>query len=131
VRIGFTRVGRWMDLADWTRQDRPIRSVARRSMSDLAEVVLDGGGVTVVDVRQENEWAAGHLPGAVHALPAAMATLAEELDRTAPVAVHCATGHRSAIAASLLLRAGITDVWHVTDGVDAWQRLGHPLVTAA
>jgi hydroxyacylglutathione hydrolase len=131
VRIGFTRVGRWMDLADWTRQDRPVRGVARRTMSDLAEIVLDGGAVTVVDVRQENEWAAGHLPGAVHALPPAMATLAEELDRAAPVAVHCATGHRSAIAASLLLRAGVTDVWHVTDGVDAWEQLGHPLVTAA
>jgi hydroxyacylglutathione hydrolase len=130
VRIGFTRVGRWMDLADWTTQDRPVRSVARRSMSDLAEIVLDGGAVTVVDVRQENEWAAGHLPGAVHALPPAMAILAEDLDRTAPVAVHCATGHRSAVAASLLLRSGITDVWHVTDGVDAWQRLGHPMVTA-
>ena len=46
------------------------------------------------------------------------------------VAVHCATGYRSALGASVLLREGIGDVWHVTDGVDAWSALGHPLVTA-
>jgi rhodanese-related sulfurtransferase len=60
-----------------------------------------------------------------------MPALAGDLDREAPVAVHCASGHRSAVAVSLLLRAGITDIWHVTEGVEAWQKLGHPLVTPA
>jgi hydroxyacylglutathione hydrolase len=131
VRIGFTHVGRWLDFGDWTEERRPVRSVVRRTMSDLAECVLDGGAVTVVDVRPEHEWAGGHLPGAVHAPPAAMPALAGDLDREAPVAVHCASGHRSAVAVSLLLRAGITDIWHVTEGVEAWQKLGHPLVTPA
>jgi len=129
VRIGFTRVGRWLDFGDWTAQDRPVRSVVRRTMSDLAELVLDGGLVTVVDVRQEHEWAGGHLPGAVHALPPAMADLAKQLNPEAPVAVHCESGHRSAVAVSLLLRAGVSDIWHVTDGVGGWQELGNPLVT--
>jgi hydroxyacylglutathione hydrolase len=131
VRIGFTHVGRWLDFGDWIDERRPVRSVVRRTMNDLAECVLDGGAVTVVDVRQEYEWAGGHLPGAVHALPAAMPALARDVDREAPVAVHCATGHRSAVAVSLLLRAGITDIWHLTDGVEAWQELGHPVVTPA
>ena len=100
-------------------------------MPDLAESLLDGDAVTVVDVRQEREWAAGHIPGAIHALPDTMPALAATLDSSTPVAVHCVSGHRSSVAVSLLLQAGVTDIWHVTDGPDAWQRLGHPLVHPA
>ncbi|MDQ2960453.1 MAG: rhodanese-like domain-containing protein, partial [Candidatus Dormibacteraeota bacterium] len=131
LRIGFTSVGRWMAFDDWRAQRRPARCVERHTMADLAERILDGDTITVVDVRQEREWAGGHLPGAEHALPDAITALAPTLDRDAPVAVHCASGHRSALAASLLLRAGVDNVWHLTDGVEAWQELGYPLVTPA
>ena len=131
IRIGFTDVGRWLDLTEWVADSRTVRSVHRRQMADLAESLLSGEVVTVVDVRQEREWAAGHIPGAVHALPDAMPALAATLDTSAPVAVHCASGHRSSVAVSLLLQTGITDIWHITDGPDAWQQLGYPLVRAA
>lgn len=129
VRIGFSGVGRWMPFAGWPATGRPVRSVRRGSMADLAEQILDGAHLSVVDVRQEREWAAGHLPGAVHALPSEMGAIAGELDRDAPVAVHCETGHRSAVAVSLLLLAGVTGVWHIADGTEEWKQLGHPLVT--
>ena len=45
--------------------------------------------------------------------------------------MHCATGYRAALGVSILLQHGINDVLHVTDGVDAWSALGHPLVTSA
>jgi hydroxyacylglutathione hydrolase len=128
LRIGFTRVGQWMSFDDWLAARRMARGVERHTMADLAERVLDGGSITVVDVRQEREWVAGHLPGAVHALPDAMQTLATTVDVDAPVAVHCASGHRSVVAVSLLLRAGVADVWHLSEGVEAWRALGHPLV---
>ena len=131
IRIGFTDVGRWLDLSDWVAETRAVRSLRSGRMADLAESLLDGEAVTVVDVRQEREWAAGHIPGAVHALPDAMLALAATVDTNAPVAVHCASGHRSSVAVSLLLQAGITDIWHIIDGPDAWQELGHPLVSAA
>ena len=129
VRIGFTHIGRWLDFADWEDGARPVVALARHTMSDVADRILDGHSLTLIDVRQEHEWAEGHLPGAVHALPPAMPRLAAELDRDAPVAVHCASGHRSAVAVSLLLQTGVKDIWHVTEGVDAWEELGHPLVT--
>ena len=110
---------------------RQTRSVRRCTMADLAERILDGGHLTVIDVRQDNEWAAGHLPGAVHALAPDLPALVATLDREAPVAVHCATGYRAALGVSMLLRDGVDDVWHVSDGVDAWEALGHPLVTSA
>ena len=72
----------------------------------------------VVDVRQRDEWAAGHLPGAVH-VPV------QDVERTAPslpsgeLWVHCKSGYRAGIAASLLHRLG-RDVVHVDD---SWDRL--------
>lgn len=131
VRIGFREPSGWLDPHDWTDEGRDTRSVTQCTMGDLAERILDGDHLTVIDVRQENEWAAGHVPGAVHALAPDLAGIVASLDHQAPVAVHCATGFRAALGVSILLRDGVEDVWHVSDGVDAWSALGHPLVTSA
>lgn len=131
VRIGFEAPRGWLDPQDWVDEGHHTRSVTRCTMGDLAERILDGEHLTVIDVRQDNEWAAGHVPGAVHALAPELPGIAATLDRQAPVAVHCATGFRAALGVSMLLRSGVDDVRHVTDGVDAWSALGHPLVTSA
>jgi hydroxyacylglutathione hydrolase len=128
-RIGFDRVGGWLPLTQWVSEDRPLTAVRRWTMADLAEQMLGGQRITVVDTRQEREWAAGHLPGAIHAMPGHMPQLAASLDREARAAVHCASGYRSAVAVSLLLREGVDDICHVSDSVEAWEELGHPLVT--
>ena len=131
MRIGFAAPQGWLDAREWVAEGRPTRSVTRCTMGDLAERILDGDHLTVIDVRQDDEWAAGHLPGAVHALAPDLPGVVAVLDREAPVAVHCATGYRAALGVSMLLRDGLDDVWHVSDGVDAWTALGHPLVTSA
>ena len=131
IRIGFGEPVGWLDPQDWIEEGRDTRSVTRCTMGDLAERILDGDHLTVIDVRQDNEWAAGHVPGAVHALAPDLPGIVPTLDRQAPVAVHCATGFRAALGVSILLRNGVDDVWHVSDGVDAWSALGHPLVTSA
>jgi hypothetical protein len=75
--------------------------------------------------------AAGHLPGAVHALPATMPALAEHLDRDAPVGVHCATGHRSALAVSLS-SAPVSPTSGMSPTASTHREsLGHPRVAAA
>jgi hydroxyacylglutathione hydrolase len=131
VRIGFHDLRGWLDPGEWVAEGRVMRSVTRCTMADLTERILDGGDVTVIDVRQADEWAGGHLPGAVHALAPDLHALLDKLDREAPIAVHCATGYRAGLGVSLLLKHGVADVWHVTDGVDSWSALGHPLVTSA
>jgi hydroxyacylglutathione hydrolase len=130
VRIGFDENRGWLDAQDWIDDGRDTRSVTRCTMGDVAERILDGDHLTVIDVRQDDEWAAGHVPGAVHALAPDLPAMVPTLDRQAPVAVHCATGFRAALGVSILLRHGVDDVWHVSDGVDAWSALGHPLVTS-
>jgi hydroxyacylglutathione hydrolase len=131
ARIGFDDVRGWLDMQDWIQEGRATRSVTRCTMADLTRKILGGGDITVIDVRQDAEWAGGHLPGAVHALAPDLPAIADGLDREAPIAVHCATGYRSALGVSLLLRHGLADVWHVIDGVEYWTAQGHPLITSA
>lgn len=87
-----------------------------------AELAAHPNGGTVVDVRNESEWAAGHIPGAIHVPLSRLAGRIEELRRLGPLVVHCQGGARSAIAASLLRAGGIEDITDVEGGYPAWLR---------
>ena len=84
----------------------------------------------MLDVRRESEWQAGHIESAHwHALDDFPRAL-PELDRDAPIAVHCKGGYRSIIAASLLRRAGFRNVTDVLGGYDGWVAESKVTVTA-
>src|SRR5437667_12752637 len=76
-----------------------------------------------VDARDEQEWVAGHVAGAVHMYVPDVPHRAGEIPREAPVAVHCASGYRAGIAASLLEQAGLTRIIHVNGEYSDWDRL--------
>jgi rhodanese-related sulfurtransferase len=82
----------------------------------------------LVDVREDNEWAAGHAPNAVH-IPLAdlPARLGELPDTDEPVAVVCRMGGRSSRAVQWLAQQGY-DVVNVDGGMVAWERAGKRLV---
>jgi len=85
----------------------------------------------VLDVRREGEWQAGHIEDAAWWPLDNFRVASPEIDRTAPVAVHCKSGYRSMIACSLLQRAGFHNVINVTGGFDAWQQAKLPVATSA
>lgn len=104
VRIGIDRLqaAATGSPTDWTEGE--LRSYPTARFADLAQV-RHHRPVVILDVRRNHEWAQGHLVGAVH-IP-----LHELLDRFAEVPsgelwVHCRSGYRAAIAASLLAAAG-------------------------
>ena len=85
-----------------------------------------GEDVTVVDVREPDEWDAGHVPGAKH-LPRGLLEYkaADELpDKDARIVVHCALGGRGALAAKSLQEMGYTNVANMEGGVKAWRENG-------
>ncbi len=91
-----------------------IQQIERAAITQ-AEALMDDG-YTVIDLREPNEWAAGHLVGAVHHPLGTITSSLAGLPRETPVAVHCQGGTRSAIGASVLERMGFQRIVDLTDG---------------
>jgi rhodanese-related sulfurtransferase len=82
----------------------------------------------VLDVRDENEWRAGHIPDSIHVPYAELLERLGELPRDRPIAAICSGGKRSGLAASILQREGFDPVLHVAHGgVGTWKRDGRPV----
>lgn len=96
---------------------------------DQLAAALDEGA-TVVDVRESTEYAEAHVPGAVNIPMGRLTSRLDELDRTSPVHVICASGNRSAAMTEVLLAQGFEAV-DVAGGTRAWLRAGRPVVRGA
>ena len=83
-------------------------------------------GALILDVRTADEYAAGHVPGAVNVPYDQVAARLTELgdDPTRPVVVYCESGRRAGRAESVILEAGFTDVRHLEGDMQAWRASG-------
>jgi molybdopterin/thiamine biosynthesis adenylyltransferase/rhodanese-related sulfurtransferase len=89
-----------------------------------------GNGVTVVDVRESEEWDRGHIPGAKHVPRGYLESRIEgaQPDRDARIVLYCASGQRSALAAHTLKDLlGYTNVASMTGGITLWKDRGYKL----
>jgi rhodanese-related sulfurtransferase len=85
-------------------------------------------GAFVLDVREHDEWDAGHIAGAVHIPLGELGARYTELERGQPLFVICRSGNRSAYAAQALAGAG-WDARNVSDGMTGWQAAGRPMTS--
>ncbi len=117
-------------MTSWREERRPVGQMARLRAEDLPSRLAADPSLQVLDVREQGEWDAGRIPGSVHAPYHDIRGIPDGIDPARPVAVVCASGQRSSVGASLLMRAGAAEVIHVVDGgVGTCARLGQPLVT--
>jgi molybdopterin/thiamine biosynthesis adenylyltransferase/rhodanese-related sulfurtransferase len=93
-----------------------------------ARELLADSDAAVVDVRERDEWAEGHLPGAVHIPRGSLESRIEGVvpDRSQTVVVYCAGGSRSAFAAKTLEELGYGNVLSLAGGFTDWKRNGLP-----
>jgi phage shock protein E len=113
----------------------PTASAAPTSGAELGAAdfaaALKRSGTTIVDVRTPQEYAQGHLPGAVNldvSSPDFAARIAA-LDPSAPYAVYCRSGNRSGVALEAMAEQGFTAAYHLGGGIGAWQEAGGEVVT--
>jgi molybdopterin/thiamine biosynthesis adenylyltransferase/rhodanese-related sulfurtransferase len=106
-------------------------SIAEVTASDADRERADGA--VLVDVREQVEWDAGHIPGAIH-IPRSYLELNIEAavpNRATRIVTYCASGVRSAYAAATLGQLGYGDVASMAGGIQAWVREGLPTVLPA
>jgi hydroxyacylglutathione hydrolase len=97
-----------------------MRSLPQIDVESLAHRSRE---LTVLDVRREDEWQEGHIPGAIHIPLGSLNQRLAEIPRDTEIAVHCQGGTRSAIAASILERNGIPAA-NVPGGFGEWAASG-------
>ncbi|MGA3119802.1 MAG: molybdopterin-synthase adenylyltransferase MoeB [Polyangiaceae bacterium] len=105
------------------------RRVKQVSLEELKRRIEAGDRLTVVDVREKDEWRGGYIPGAV-SLPRGFLEIQAEQklpDKTAPIVAYCAGGTRSALAAATLQELGYTNVETANPGFVRWKDLGFPV----
>jgi rhodanese-related sulfurtransferase len=122
--IGLRNVGGYLHggMTSWRVEDKEVESIERIGVDGLH---ARRDEVQILDVREQSEWDEVRIPGSIHIPYHDIREIPGELDGR-PVAVICASGRRSVVAASLLQRLGRKDVIHVVEGgVGTWAQKGY------
>jgi hydroxyacylglutathione hydrolase len=112
---GFLRGG----MSAWMEASLPMKQTPQITLKALQQRLSARNGPQVLDVRTDSEWRDGHLPGALHIMGGYLMERAGEVPRDRPVVVACGSGYRSTIAASVLERAGFTNITNLAGGMKA------------
>jgi rhodanese-related sulfurtransferase len=127
AKIGYENVAGELagGMATWTAAGLPTGSVA------VTDAAGEPGG-RILDIRQDAEYRAGHVPGAMHVELGSLASVADQLADDVPTVVMCGHGERASTAASLLAARGLTHVRILAGGPEDWaESAGQPLETGA
>ena len=115
---------RFLKIVDDTR--KRIREV---SIDDVKARLDRAESFVLVDVREESEYAADHLPGAIHLGKGIIERDIEERvpELDTPLVLYCGGGYRSALAADNLQKMGYTNVLSMDGGIRGWREKHFPL----
>jgi hydroxyacylglutathione hydrolase len=130
-RIGFDHVGGYLDGGMAALAARPdlVWPTERASAAMVAEELAGEEPPVVLDIRNAGEWKVGHVPGSVNIPLNQMQERIGEVPRGRRIALHCAGGYRSSIAASILHQHGITNLIEMAGGLAAWEAAKLPVVS--
>ena len=132
-RIGFDHVKGYLQsgMAALSERADLVWPTERTSVLMLAEELNGAEPPLVLDVRTPREWAGKHIVDSVNLPLNHLQERIAELPRDRRIAVHCAGGYRSSIAASILHQHGITNLVEMAGGLAAWDAAKLPVVAAA
>ena len=107
--------------------------VRQITIEEYRERLARGEKLVLVDVREDDEWHKGHLPGAVHLGKGVIERDVEKTfpDKNTPFVLQCGGGFRSALAGDMLQKMGYTNVLSLDGGYRGWCERGLPLEQAA
>ncbi|CAI8342814.1 MAG: Hydroxyacylglutathione hydrolase GloC [Bacteroidetes bacterium MED-G17] len=114
ARVGFDNVLGYLKggMNAWTAHSMELQKIPSVEPNELSE------GLNMIDVRGIGEYKLGHVKGATNIALAELPNKFSHMDRSKQIYLHCATGYRSVIAASLLQRNGFKKVINVLGGYE-------------
>jgi glyoxylase-like metal-dependent hydrolase (beta-lactamase superfamily II) len=132
-RIGFDTIAGHLAGGMQALDEAPelIERSERVTAAFLAEQLSSPTPPLVIDVRTSREWEEGHIDGAMSLPLSQLRDRIATLPNDRALVVHCAGGYRSAIAASLLHREGLSRVADLVGGLGAWESAQQATVTSA
>jgi rhodanese-related sulfurtransferase len=95
---------------------------------DVTPAQLPAGAI-LIDVREDDEWQAGHAPQAVHLPMVQVPERLAEIPTEGDVVIVCRSGHRSSEVVRYLIAQGHDNVRNLADGMFGWVAAGRPLVS--
>ena len=120
TRVGFSKFAGYLEggFESWKKAGEPIDLIINIEADELAMDIPHDDRLVVIDVRRETEFADGHVKNAINIPlntlidPASMANIEDDQN----LYIHCASGYRSVIAASILKQQGIHNLYNITGG---------------
>jgi rhodanese-related sulfurtransferase len=109
--------------------DEAKSRVREVSVADTRARLAADQKVQLIDVREDNEWLAGHAAGAKHLGKGIIERDIENEvpDKSTELILYCGGGYRSALVADVLQRMGYTNAWSMAGGWKAWKNSGAPV----
>jgi rhodanese-related sulfurtransferase len=111
--------------------DEVRKTIREISIDEYRRRASAGERFFLVDVREDREWQAGHLPGAIHLAKGIIERDIEKAipDKGAPIVCQCGGGFRSVLVCENLRRMGYTNTWSLAGGYRDWVAKGLPVET--
>ncbi|WP_424359829.1 MBL fold metallo-hydrolase [Methanocella sp. MCL-LM] len=130
-RIGFDKVPGYLSggFEKWQNAAMPVEFTGQLPV-DALKPLMDTSDIKLVDVREPREWQSGVVPGAILRFVGYLKADLPDVPRDRPVAVMCSVGHRGSLGASILQKAGFTQVYNVPGGFTAWRAKDYPVKPA-
>ncbi|HQK92087.1 MAG TPA: rhodanese-like domain-containing protein [Armatimonadota bacterium] len=125
-RVGLDRVVGSLagGMTAWSNAGYELGHLRQVGLPELQAMVSGGSGIVLVDTRAPNEFAGGHIDGAINIPAPDLRTRYVELDPEQPTVLTCNSGNRSSLGAALLLQRGFKKLLNAAGGMTAWTAAG-------
>ena len=121
-RVGLDKTLGYLDggMYEWAKAGLPMAHVSQLSVEELDRKMKGGPRFGLIDVRAKREFQTGHIEGAVNIPGPDLRKQYKVLDPKTPLVIMCNTGHRSSLAASLLMQRGFKEVYNLAGGMTGY-----------